>query len=262
MDNIFLFSALIVSIFFIIFFIIGQVLKNNSIVDIGWGLGFVTLAISLAIRDGFTNKKGIVILVLTILWGIRLAYYLFKRNAGKPEDYRYVNLRKRWGNKFALLKAFLNVYALQGVLLYLISLSVINVFEKGDKGLILIDYIGLVIWIIGYLFEVIGDYQLKIFKSKSENKGKIIQTGLWKYTRHPNYFGEATMWWGIWIISISSNGLYTILSPILITLFLLFVSGVPLLEKRYENNKEFQQYKNRTSKFIPWFPRKVGDNNE
>ncbi|MGL4772737.1 MAG: DUF1295 domain-containing protein [Clostridium sp.] len=256
MDNIFLFSAVVVSIFFIIFFIIGQVLKNNSIVDIGWGLGFVTLIVALGVKDGFSNNKANLVLIMVLLWGLRLAYYLFKRNVGKPEDYRYVNLRKRWGNKFALLKAFLNVYALQGVLLYLISLSFINIFSKPDKALTIIDYIGIAIWIIGYLFEVVGDYQLKVFKSKSENKGKIIQTGLWKYTRHPNYFGEATMWWGIWLLSLTSGGLYTIVSPVLITLFLLFVSGVPLLEKKYAGNEEFEEYKLRTSKFIPWIPKK------
>ncbi|MGL5087259.1 MAG: DUF1295 domain-containing protein [Clostridium sp.] len=257
MGNIFLYSGIIVTIFFIIFFVIGQILKNNSIVDIGWGLGFVTLATSLAINDKFENKKGLVVLAMILLWGLRLSFYLFKRNAGKPEDYRYVNLRKRWGNKFALLKAFLNVYALQGILLYLISLSYINIFSKGNKDLGILDFVGILIWIVGYLFEVVGDHQLKVFKSNKDNKGRIIKSGLWKYTRHPNYFGEATMWWGIFILSITSGGLYTVLSPVLITLFLLYVSGVPLLEKRYENNNEFKEYKKVTSKFIPWIPKKV-----
>lgn len=256
MENIFLYSGIIVSIFFTVFFVIGQVLKNNSIVDIGWGLGFVTLIVALVLNDGFENKKGLIVLLMILLWGLRLSYYLFKRNNGKPEDYRYVNLRKKWGKKFAMLKAFLNVYALQGVVLYLISLSYINIFSKGNKEFIILDYIGIGIWIIGYVFEVVGDNQLKVFKSKEENKGRIIKTGLWKYTRHPNYFGEATMWWGIFILSITSGGLYTVISPMLITVFLLYVSGVPLLEKKYENNSEFKEYKKVTSKFIPWIPKR------
>lgn len=257
MENIFVYSAVVVAVFFTIFFVIGQVLKNNSIVDVGWGLGFVVLSLSLALRDGLQSTKGIIVLVLVLLWGGRLAYYLLKRNAGKPEDYRYVNMRKRWGTKLVYLKAFLNVYLLQGVLLYIISLSYIEVFNRGDKALTLIDFIGLGVWIIGFIFEVIGDAQLKNFKKDPKNKGRIIKTGLWKYTRHPNYFGEATMWWGIYLLAFTSGAIYTIVSPLLITLFLLYVSGVPLLEKKYKYNKEFQEYKKITSKFIPWFPKKV-----
>ncbi len=122
-----------------------------------------------------------------------------------------------------------------------------------------VDFIGLFIWIIGFLFQSIGDYQLKQFVSNRENKGRIIKSGLWKYTRHPNYFGEATMWWGIFVIGLnpSSNaGLYGIFSPLIITYMLLFVSGVPMLEKKYKDNEEFQKYAKVTNKFVPWFPKK------
>ena len=256
MENMYLYAAMIVTIYFSIFFIIGQVLRNNSIVDIGWGLGFVVLALLLTIRDEFQNPKGLVVLALIILWGGRLTIYLYNRNKGKPEDYRYINLRKRWGMKWARLKAFLNVYALQGVMLYLISLPIIHIFNQESTELQILDYAGILIWIIGYFFEVVGDHQLKVFKRQPENKGRIIQSGLWKYTRHPNYFGEATMWWGIFLITLSSNGLFTLISPIVITLLLLFVSGVPLLEKRYKGNDDFEAYKQVTPKFFPWFPKR------
>lgn len=256
METIYLYAAFIVSIYFLLFFILGQLLHDNSIVDIGWGSGFVFLAVFLAVRDGFESIEGLVVLTLTVLWGGRLTIYLFNRNKGKPEDYRYVNLRKRWGHKWARLKAFLNVYALQGVMLYLISLPIIHIFDKGETELLLLDYIGIGIWVIGYFFEVVGDRQLKQFKSKPENKGKLIQSGLWKYTRHPNYFGEATMWWGIFLVAFSPAGLFTIISPIVITLLLLFVSGVPLLEKKYKGRPDFEAYKKVTPKFFPWFPKK------
>ena len=255
MENLYLYAALVVSVYFIIFFIIGQILRDNSIVDIGWGLGFAVLAAALAIRDEFQNTKGIIVLVLVALWGLRLTIYLFNRNKGKPEDFRYVNLRKRWGTKWALLKAFLNVYALQGVVLYIVSISFMYIFNSETSELIWLDYVAIGIWLIGFLFESIGDYQLKMFKAKPENKGRIIQSGLWKYTRHPNYFGNATMWWGIYLLALTSGGWLTFFSPLIMTLFLLFVSGVPLLEKKKANHPEYQQYKQVTPKFFPWFPK-------
>lgn len=258
MENLYVYAAFIVSIYFFLFFIIGQLLRDNSIVDIGWGLGFVVLALVLVARDEFQNTKGLVVLVLVALWGLRLTIYLFNRNKGKPEDYRYVNLRKRWGTKWARLKAFLNVYALQGVMLYIVSLSFMHIFNSEESSLGWLDFIGIAIWVIGYLFEVIGDWQLKTFKSKPENKGRIIRSGLWKYTRHPNYFGEATMWWGIYLLAVTSGGWFMIASPVVMTLLLLFVSGVPLLEKKYKNHPEFEQYKQVTPKFFPWFPKSRG----
>ncbi|MCL6571176.1 MAG: DUF1295 domain-containing protein [Bacillus sp. (in: Bacteria)] len=126
-----------------------------------------------------------------------------------------------------------------------------------EEGLGFLDYIGLATWIVGFFFEVVGDHQLKKFTNKPENKGKLMKYGLWKYTRHPNYFGEATMWWGIFLIALSSpNGWVAIISPMIITLLLLFVSGVPLLEKKYKDHPEFKAYANRTSKFIPMPQRK------
>jgi len=245
-------------LFFFIFFLIAQKKKNNGLVDIAWGLGFVIAAVYSYFAGGFQTERATLITILTLLWGLRLAYYLFKRNWNKPEDYRYVNMRKRWGTKYVYIKIFLNVYMLQLVLLFIIAQPILLTNVASNKGLGILDYIGLAVWIIGYIFEVVGDNQLKSFIKKPENKGRLMKTGLWKYTRHPNYFGEATMWWGIFIIALSSpNGWLGIISPIVITLLLLFVSGVPMLEKKYKNHPEFAEYALRTSKFIPLPPNKI-----
>ncbi len=256
--SIFLQAALVLLAYFFIFFVIAQIVHNNSIVDIAWGLGFVLVGAYSLIIEGYFTTRGLLVVLLVALWGPRLAYYIGLRNIGKPEDYRYVNFRKRWGNKFPKVKAFFHVFFLQGVLMYVISLPIIVINKSTETGLRWIDFIGIVIWVIGYVFEVVGDYQLKQFKANPKNKGKIIESGLWKFTRHPNYFGEATMWWGIFFLASSvENGFPTVVSPIVITLLLLFVSGVPLLEKKYKDHRDYQNYAKRTSKFFPWFPKKI-----
>ena len=249
----YLYSILVLFIYFNIWFLIGQIKKNNAVVDIAWGIGFVVVAWFTFI---FSDKMLInyIITLLVSLWGLRLGYYLFKRNWNKSEDYRYVNMRKTW-IKYPLLQAYLKVYMLQMILMFVISLPIIFI-NNVNSSLNIITYLGVLVWIKGYFFEVVGDYQLKKFVSDKSNKGKIMKSGLWKYTRHPNYFGEATMWWGIYLISFSVGGLYTLISPLLITYLLLFVSGVPLLEEKYKDNQEFIEYAKVTSVFVPWFPKK------
>jgi steroid 5-alpha reductase family enzyme len=254
--NIYLQSVGLVFVYMTIFFIAAQVKKNNSIVDMAWGIGFVIIAIyTLLIGENY-NFPSVIVTTLVFIWGTRLFYHILKRNLGKPEDFRYAAWRKEWG-KWVVPRAFLQVFMLQGAIMLIIAYPIImnNATVKGSLGLL--EIIGLTIWIVGFIFEALGDKQLKDFIADKGNKGHIMKEGLWKYTRHPNYFGEATMWWGIFIISIPSNsGILGIISPITITLMLLFVSGVPMLEKHYKDNKEFQEYAKVTSKFIPWFPRK------
>lgn len=248
-------TVLLLLVYFNFFFIVGQVKKNNAIVDIAWGIGFVLVAISTLIFSTFTLRS-IFITILVSLWGLRLGFHLFRRNWNKKEDYRYQAMRASWKH-FPLLQSYFKVYMLQMFLMFTISYPIIYINTTSIRGLGILDYVGILVWIVGYMFEVIGDHQLKEFISDSANKGKIMKSGLWKYTRHPNYFGEATMWWGIFLISLSVGGIYTIISPILITLLLLFVSGVPLLEKKYKDNKEFQEYAKVTSVFIPLRPKKL-----
>jgi steroid 5-alpha reductase family enzyme len=249
----YLISILVLFIYFNIFFLIGQYKKNNAVVDIAWGLGFVLVAWTTFLYSEMQLINYIITIIVS-LWGLRLGYYLFKRNWNKIEDYRYQEMRKTW-IKYPLLQAYLKVYMLQMILMFIISLPIIYI-NSTVSNLSLITYFGIIIWIIGYFFEVVGDYQLKQFVSNPVNKGHIMKTGLWKYTRHPNYFGEATMWWGIYLIALSINGYLTIISPLLINYLLVFVSGVPLLEKKYKDNPEFKEYAKVTSVFIPLPPKK------
>lgn len=241
-------------IFFTIVFFIAQAKDNNGLQDVAWGAGFVVVALFSYFFSNTESLNGTVITIFVILWGGRLTYHLFKRNWNKPEDKRYVAMRKKWKakGKNVTLTAYLNVFMFQMILLLIIVQPVLLANTSIGNGLIWINYIGIVVWIIGYFFEVVGDYQLKKFKENPENKGKLMTEGLWSYTRHPNYFGEATMWWGIFLISlVSIRSLIGIVGPITITYLLLFVSGVPMLEKKYEGREDFEEYKRRTSKFFP-----------
>ena len=256
MENYF-FIASIIFIYMSIFFVIALFKRNNSIADIAWGMGFVLITVFSFSRALDVFERTLLINILVLIWGLRLAYYILKRNYKKKEDFRYANWRKEWKQHF-LIRSYLQVFMLQGLIMYIIALPIMANNFNEVQNLSIFDIIGLTIWMIGFLFESIGDFQLKQFISKEENKGKIMQSGLWKYTRHPNYFGESAMWIGIALISFRSfsNPLFAIISPLLITYLLLFVSGVPLLEEKYKDNLEFQEYAKRTSKFIPWFVKK------
>ena len=246
-------------IYFVIWFIISQVKKKYSLVDIAWGGGFVVVAWIGYFNFYQDSLQQLVITILVTLWGGRLFTYLARRNWHKPEDYRYIKISKRWGTKFVRLKAFLNVFVLQGVLLFIISLPIINTFasNKSANSLSWWQILGIIVWIVGFIFEVGGDYQLEKFKKNPTNKGKLLTTGFWSLTRHPNYFGEATCWWGIYLISVSQlSDSWTIISPILITLLLLFVSGVPLLEKKYKDRDDYKRYSEKTPKFVPLIGKK------
>ncbi|MHB8127553.1 MAG: DUF1295 domain-containing protein [Mobilitalea sp.] len=248
--------VLLILCYFIVFFIVGTLIKNNSTVDIGWGIGFVIVAWFVLLRDPQILLGQFILTLLITLWGLRLFYYIAIRNFGKKEDFRYAVMRKAWG-KWVIPRAFLQVYLLQGVFLYVISLSVILVSRESSRTDLPLLILGIIVWLVGFYFEAVGDYQLKVFISKPENKGKIMMTGLWRYTRHPNYFGEATMWWGIYLLAFSSGAsLLALLSPITITLLLVFVSGIPLLEKSMKKKPGFDEYARRTNIFLPWFPKK------
>jgi steroid 5-alpha reductase family enzyme len=235
-------------------FIISLFKKRNDVADIAWGLGFVLLSWTGGLLSGL-NFRSVVINSLITIWGVRLAWHIYLRNYQKPEDYRYQMWRKEW--KYFYLRSFLQIYLLQGLLLYLIVLPVIFINYSSFSGFRMLDMIGLIVWIIGFYFESVGDYQLKKFISNPTNKGKIMNLGLWRYSRHPNYFGEVTQWWGIFIIALSiPNGYITIIGPMTITILILFVSGVPLLEKIYAGRSDFEEYKKQTSIFLPLPPKK------
>ena len=248
---------LVVCIYFIALFLLAQVLGDNSIVDIAWGLGFIVVAGTGFLVNQNATPASVITLILVVIWGLRLAIHLGKRNIGKGEDYRYVNMRKRWGSKYARLKAFLNVFVLQGVLLMIVSLPILLVNTGTSTVVGWWTILGIIIWVIGFGYEVIGDYQLAQFKKNPDNKGKLLTTGLWSTTRHPNYFGEALAWWGVFLVTLNeSRNLWGIIGPIVITLLLLFVSGVPLLEKKYKDRPDFKAYAKKTAKFVPFIGKK------
>ena len=237
-----------------VWFVISLLIKRNDIADIAWGLGFVGVVIFLFITQAQTLQSTIVY-ILTIIWGIRLAIHIGVRSKGKPEDFRYKKWRDEWG-KYFVLRSYLQVYLLQGFFMWIISLPIIVVSMAQNQAISPFALAGSIIWLIGFAFESIGDYQLMLFIKHKQNKSDIMQTGLWKYTRHPNYFGEVLVWWGIFIMVLPLEyGIWTIISPITISFLLLYVSGIPMLEAKYKDHQAFQDYKKRTSAFFPMLPK-------
>lgn len=258
MNNIYLNVGIALWVYFTIIFVVAQIMKNNSIVDSFWGPGFFVVALFTLIKSENVGLRAILITGFVTAWAFRLFMHITIRNWNKPEDFRYVNFRKRWGTKFPTVKAYFHVFVLQGVLLFIVSLPITVANSSVNQELGILAYLGIAIWLFGFYFEVVGDKQLKDFKADKSNKGKLMTTGLWSYTRHPNYFGEATMWWGIFLISINDiSQIWIMVGPIVITYLLLFVSGVPMLEKKYKDRPDFIEYSKRTNKFLPWFPKKI-----
>ena len=247
--NIFVLMGVFVFFHMLSWYIISLILKRNDVVDIAWGLGFINLAWASLYISGF-SERGLLATILVTIWGLRLAWHIYLRNRGKSEDYRYQAWRKEW--KFFYARSFFQIYMLQGLLMYLIAVPVMYINTLPVLGIGLLDIVGVCIWIIGFYFESTGDSQLKKFISNPNNKGKIMNTGLWRYSRHPNYFGEVTQWWGIFFLAISlPYGFATIIGPLTITTLILFVSGIPLLEKKREGRPDWEEYKKKTSIFFP-----------
>ena len=236
---------------------VSLLLKNSSIVDIFWGFGFVISAwLYFALTpDGLMARK-ILIAVLVTIWGLRLFTHILTRNWGKPEDFRYQKWREENGNKW-WWKSFFQVFLLQGILMWVISAPLLasQYFMRSDH-LTILDLLGAVLWAIGFFFESVGDMQLTRFKKNPANRGTVLNSGVWRFTRHPNYFGDSAQWWGFYLIAAAAGGWWTIFSPIIMTIFLLRVSGVALLERTLETRPGYKEYVESTSAFIPWFPKK------
>ncbi|MFC1724835.1 DUF1295 domain-containing protein [candidate division KSB1 bacterium] len=250
------YSSMLIFLYMTAFFLSAVKLKDNSIVDIGWGIGFILISMLNLFLSENISAGQVTVAVLIAIWGLRLAVHIFIRNRGKGEDFRYAKWRKDWGRTF-YIRSYLQVFILQGIIMLFIAYPVmlINAFPKQGFNTFLLA--GVLIWLTGFFFEAVGDYQLFHFQKNIKKKpGEFIATGLWKYTRHPNYFGEAVLWWGIFIIVLPATyGWTALISPMLINYLLLKVSGVALLEKKYIDNRDYQVYAERTSMFFPWFPK-------
>lgn len=241
--------AVILFLYMTGWFLISQIKQRNDVADIAWGLGFGVLVWVAACLAGISSR-GFLVNVLISIWGLRLASHIYLRNRAKKEDFRYQKWRQDWGRWF-VIRSYLQVYLLQGLLLFIIVQPAVFINLNGGQ-LRWVDFIGAGIWVFGFIFEAIADKQLAKFVKQPQNKGKLMTDGLWQYSRHPNYFGEVILWWGIFIIAVGlPGGWRTIIGPMTITALILFVSGVPLLEKKYAGRPDWEEYKRRTSVFFP-----------
>ena len=231
-------------------------MKDSSIVDPFWGLLFVGVVwfYFFETETGNLNRKWLLTILVTI-WGTRLSSYLFWRNWNESEDYRYQNFRKNWGKHY-WWGSWVQVFGLQSFLAWLISYP-LYVSQISEAPLNWLDALGVGVWLIGFIFEAGGDWQLIRFKSNPENKGKLLTTGFWKYTRHPNYFGDSACWWGYGLIALASGSYLQLFAPLLMTFLLLKVSGVAMLERGLKKTKpEYEEYVKKTSAFLPMSPKK------
>jgi steroid 5-alpha reductase family enzyme len=265
-------TLIVILIHFTIYFFRAVKQNNYGIIDIGWGQGFVLVVWLLMIFRVFflganANPIGYLTLILTTIWGLRLSSHIRDRNHGKPEDKRYTAMRAKIKAPYVLLKSYVKIFLLQALFMFIISLvlvfNVMSGFVDPVTPLSLIPIImGVFVWLVGYIFQSVGDRQLAVFISKPENKGKLMMQGLWAFTRHPNYAGEVMMWWGVAFIGFA-NGfgivfpLIALISPLVVTWLLRYVSGVPLLEKHMKTKPGFAEYEKTTNIFFPWFPKKI-----
>jgi steroid 5-alpha reductase family enzyme len=247
-------TSLLILGYLTLWFIVSLIKKRNDVADIAWGLGFIVISLFLFLTQPLFPISALIYTLVT-LWGGRLAMHIALRSKGKTEDFRYKKWREEWREYF-LIRSYLQVYVLQGFFMLLIALPIIIAGIAPPQYFNTFTVVGGVIWLIGFAFETIGDYQLSVFIKNKPHKTDIMQTGLWRYTRHPNYFGEVLVWWGIFIVTLPlQNGFLGIISPLTITFLLLYVSGIPMLEAKYKDNEAFQAYKQRTSAFFPMPPK-------
>tara|TARA_R110002126_G_scaffold30602_1_gene99742 strand:- start:365 stop:1138 length:774 start_codon:yes stop_codon:yes gene_type:complete len=256
--TLFLQASLLIWFLVSLLWLLSIAIKNVSIVDIFWGFGFVVVNAFYVYNLEEINPRNWLLLTLVSVWGLRLTFYLAIRNIGKGEDYRYQQFRKDYGAERYWWFSYFQVFLLQGGLILLVSLPYLGVHLNASSGdLIWLDYIAILVWIIGFCFEAGGDYQLYQFKKNPENKGNVLNTGYWKYTRHPNYFGDASVWWAYALFSIAAGGYWQIIGAIIMTLLIIKVSGVAMLERTLKNTKpQYKDYIEKTNAFIPWFPKK------
>jgi len=247
-------ASLAILIFMTAAFGMALLFKRNDSADVAWGLGFIVVAVTGIVVNG-TSRLSWLVLLLVGAWGIRLSSHIFSRLLRSPEDKRYAAWRAAWG-KWFIPRSYVQIFLLQAALLLIVSLPVTVSLLSGYRPPVLLMAVAVLVWGFGFVFEAVADWQLKKFLASTIKSSSVMQQGLWRYTRHPNYFGEVTQWWGVWLLSAASPLWFvSILGPLLITFLILRVSGVPMLEASYVGNAEYDAYKRKTSMFIPLPPK-------
>jgi steroid 5-alpha reductase family enzyme len=244
-------NAVLIVVYMSLWFLVARKRDRIDTVDSAWGSGFVVAAWAVAVQE--PSSRSTIIAVLVTIWSARLTAHLAKRTLTKPEDPRYVELAKKWkGSKW--VRAYFSIFLLQGLLVWVISWPAIFATGKLNSSLGWLTAVGVVLWIIGFILESAADRQLAAFLQR--NKGKTMQSGLWRYSRHPNFFGELLQWWAIGIIALQAHlGWVGLIGPLALSILISYVSGIPMIEKRRLGNTEYQAYKQRTSMLIPLPPR-------
>lgn len=283
--------AMIVLLYFTLWFGVAAWKSRNDLADTAWGPGFLVGALYCAFNrdwnsywssqlsphnDAYRSQTPLlsyVILGMVGIWALRLSTYIFFRSQGKPEDFRYQKMRQEWGSS-VFWRSYLQVFVLQACVLLLVGLpvwlSLLGAPENAESSRLIplrlnyLAWIGVGVWIAGLTFEAVADAQMGAFRrdktKRSVKSSSVMQSGLWKYSRHPNYFGESVLWFGIYLVCLANTApVWTIIGPLTLTFLLVRVSGIPLLEKKYKGNAEFETYQKRTSSFIPWFTKKQGN---
>jgi steroid 5-alpha reductase family enzyme len=251
-------AAALLGVWALAWWLLSVRLRDVGVVDISWGLMYVLVATVCVVVAEASSPRSLLVAGMATLWGLRLGAYLAWRNLGHPEDRRYVAIRARNDPGFWWKSLFM-VFLLQAALAWVISLPIQIAITAADSPLGLLDALACGLWAIGLFFEAVGDGQLARFKARHENEGKVMDRGLWRYTRHPNYFGDFCVWWALYLIAIPASGAWTIVSPLLMTVLLLRVSGVTLLESDIaERRPAYAEYIRRTNAFFPGPRRPLG----
>ena len=230
-------------------------LRDASIIDSFWGPGFALATLVYYLVDGSRASRGTLVLLLVTTWAARLGYHLHRRNRRLGEDPRYAAMREKYGERWGRVSLF-RVFWLQGAILWIVSAPLLTAV-RGRTALSALDFAGAAIFLVGLALESLADHQLTRFRADPAKKGRVLESGLWRYSRHPNYFGDAVVWWGLYTVAAGAGAYWTIFAPVIMTFLLLEVSGVPLLEKSLSQSRPgYAEYVRRTSAFVPWPPKK------
>jgi steroid 5-alpha reductase family enzyme len=249
-------NALILFVYMSICYYIARVRRRLDTVDIAWGLGFIVIACSAFVYR--PSGRNLLILAIVSIWGLRLASHIYMRSKKRDEDRRYKELTTRWkGNIW--LRAYYSIYLVQGLLILIIGIPIMVAIQQQLPGLAWLSIMGTVIWIVGFIIESTADAQLANYL-KLDNRPKVLQTGLWSYSRHPNYFGELLQWWGVACIALQvSYGWIGLVGPLTLSILIIFVSGIPPIERHRSKDQEYRIYQKQTSVLIPWMRRNINE---